>query len=82
MLRSGLFPKPSGERSSYEQFILFEIYVKAAPPVTQKEITWPIEPFCRRGNAKYGSEPGLKAYTHVSDQYAPFATQVIPVTVR
>lgn len=32
-------------------------------------------------NAKYGSEPGLKAYTHVSDQYAPFATQVIPVTV-
>lgn len=33
-------------------------------------------------NAKYGSEPGLKAYTHVSDQYAPFATQVIPATVN
>ena len=32
-------------------------------------------------NAKYGTEPGLKAYTHVSDQYAPFATQVIPATV-
>lgn len=24
-------------------------------------------------NAKYGSEPGLKAYTHVSDQFGPFA---------
>lgn len=33
-------------------------------------------------NAKYGSEPGLKAYTHVSDQYAPFAPQVIPATVN
>ncbi len=32
-------------------------------------------------NAKYGSDPGIKAYTHVSDQYAPFATQVIPATV-
>jgi TnpA family transposase len=32
-------------------------------------------------NAKYGKEPGLKAYTHVSDQYGPFATQVIPATV-
>ena len=28
-------------------------------------------------NAKYGNTPGLKAYSHVSDQYAPFATQVI-----
>ena len=33
-------------------------------------------------NARYGYEPGLKAYTHVSDQYAPFATQVIPATVN
>lgn len=33
-------------------------------------------------NAKYGNAPGLKAYTHVSDQYAPFATQVIPATVN
>ena len=33
-------------------------------------------------NAKYGSEPGLKAYTHVSDQFGPFATQVIPATVN
>ena len=32
-------------------------------------------------NAKYGNEPGIKAYTHVSDQYGPFATQVIPATV-
>ncbi len=24
-------------------------------------------------NAKYGNEPGLKAYTHVNDQFAPFA---------
>ena len=33
-------------------------------------------------NAKYGNEPGLKAYTHVSDQYGLFATQVIPATVN
>jgi TnpA family transposase len=33
-------------------------------------------------NARYGSEPGLKAYSHVSDQYAPFATQVIPATAH
>lgn len=32
-------------------------------------------------NAKYGSVPGLKAYTHVSDQFAPFACQSIPATV-
>ena len=32
-------------------------------------------------NAKYGSEPGLKVYTHVSDQFGPFATQNIPATV-
>lgn len=32
-------------------------------------------------NAKYGSEPGLKAYTHVSDQLGPFATQNIPAIV-
>ncbi len=24
-------------------------------------------------NARYGNTPGLKAYSHVSDQYAPFA---------
>lgn len=33
-------------------------------------------------NAKYGTTPGLKAYTHVSDQFAPFATQTIPATVN
>ena len=32
-------------------------------------------------NAKYGNVPGLKGYSHVSDKYAPFATQVIPATV-
>ncbi|WP_417607504.1 Tn3 family transposase [Primorskyibacter flagellatus] len=32
-------------------------------------------------NAKYGHEPGLKAYTHISDQFGPFATQTIPATV-
>ena len=33
-------------------------------------------------NAKYGTEPGLKAYTHVSDQFGPFATQTIPATIN
>ena len=28
-------------------------------------------------NAKYGSEPGVKFYTHVSDRYAPFHIKVI-----
>jgi hypothetical protein len=32
-------------------------------------------------NARYGNDPGLKAYTHVSDQFAPFASQTIPATV-
>ena len=26
-------------------------------------------------NARYGSEPGLKAYTHVSDRFGPFASK-------
>ncbi|SDG03014.1 Transposase and inactivated derivatives, TnpA family [Celeribacter baekdonensis] len=33
-------------------------------------------------NAKYGNDPGLKAYTHVSDRFGPFATQTIPATVN
>ena len=33
-------------------------------------------------NAKYGREPGLEAYTHLPDQFAPFATQTIPATVH
>lgn len=33
-------------------------------------------------NAKYGHEPGLKAHTHVSDQFGPFSTQTIPATVN
>ena len=28
-------------------------------------------------NAKYGSEPGVKFYTHISDRYAPFYSKVI-----
>jgi len=33
-------------------------------------------------NARYGHEPGALFYTHISDQYAPFHTQVINTTVR
>ena len=33
-------------------------------------------------NVRYGNEPGLKSYTHVSDQYGPFTTQLIPATVN
>ena len=33
-------------------------------------------------NARYGNDPGIKAYTHVSDKFAPFATQTIPATVN
>ena len=31
-------------------------------------------------NAKYGADPGQKIYTHVSDQYAPFHSQLISAT--
>ena len=33
-------------------------------------------------NARYGNEPGVLFYTHISDQYAPFHTKVINATVR
>lgn len=33
-------------------------------------------------NAKYGSDPGVSFYTHLSDQYSPFHTKVINATVR
>jgi TnpA family transposase len=33
-------------------------------------------------NPKYGNELGVLFYTHISDQYAPFHTQVINVGVR
>jgi TnpA family transposase len=36
----------------------------------------------RNRNAKYGSEPGVLFYTHLSDQYAPFYTKVINANVR
>ncbi len=33
-------------------------------------------------NLKYGQEPGVQFYTHISDQYTPFHTKVINATVR
>ena len=33
-------------------------------------------------NARYGAEPGVKAYSHVSDRFSSFATQTIPATVH
>jgi TnpA family transposase len=33
-------------------------------------------------NAKYGTVPGIKAYTHISDQYGPFALKTIPATAH
>lgn len=33
-------------------------------------------------NARYGSQPGVTFYTHVSDQYAPFHTKVISTNIR
>jgi TnpA family transposase len=32
-------------------------------------------------NARYGNDPGIKAYTHVNDRFAPFASRTIPATV-
>lgn len=32
-------------------------------------------------NARYGNDPGIKAYTHVNDRFAPFSTRTIPATV-
>ncbi len=31
-------------------------------------------------NARHGNEPGVSSYTHVSDQYGPYATRVIAAT--
>ena len=33
-------------------------------------------------NARYGAEPGIKAYSHISDRFSPFATQTIPANVH
>ena len=33
-------------------------------------------------NLRYGIEPGLTFYTHISDRYAPFHSKVISTTVR
>ncbi|MBU0638618.1 MAG: Tn3 family transposase, partial [Planctomycetes bacterium] len=38
--------------------------------------------FAGQVNLKYGQEPGVQFYTHISDQYAPFHTKVINATVR
>ena len=33
-------------------------------------------------DARYGGEPGIKAYAHLSDQFAPFAVRTIPATAH
>ena len=38
--------------------------------------------FAGHVNLKYGQEPGVQFYTHISDQYAPFHSKVISATVR
>ncbi|MGD2092023.1 MAG: Tn3 family transposase [Candidatus Aminicenantes bacterium] len=38
--------------------------------------------FAGQVNLKYGRNPGIQFYTHISDQYAPFHTKVINSTVR
>ncbi len=38
--------------------------------------------FTSQINARYGREPGVMFYTHVSDQYAPFYSKVISTGVR
>ena len=38
--------------------------------------------FTGQVNPKYGQEPGVQFYTHLSDQYAPFHAKVINATVR
>ena len=38
--------------------------------------------FTSQVNARYGREPGVMFYTHVSDQYAPFYSTVINTSVR
>lgn len=38
--------------------------------------------FAGQVNLKYGSQPGVQFYTHISDQYIPFHTKIINATVR
>ncbi len=33
-------------------------------------------------NLRYGTEPGVTFYTHLSDQYGPYRVKVISSTVR
>ena len=44
------------------------------PPAGAKPSTW--------STPRYGAEPGVKSYSHVSDRFSPFATQTIPATVH
>lgn len=38
--------------------------------------------FAGQVNLKYGQEPGVQFYTHISDQYIPFHIKIINATVR
>lgn len=38
--------------------------------------------FAGQVNPKYGQEPGVQFYTHISDQYAPFHIRIVNATVR
>ena len=38
--------------------------------------------FAGQVNLKYGQEPGVQFYTHISDQYTPFHIKIINSTVR
>lgn len=46
------------------------------------ERTFAHKAFTSQINARYGREPGVMFYTHVSDQYAPFYSRVINTSVR
>jgi TnpA family transposase len=39
-------------------------------------------PVIAQTNAKYGRDPVVTFYTHISDRYAPFHTKAISSTVR
>ena len=52
--------------------------VPGGPPPAMASSSWP--PAGARPST--WSEPGVKAYSHVSDRFSPFATQTIPATVH
>lgn len=53
-----------------------------APPRLPTDSAIEREGAAKRVNAKYGYDPGVTFYTHVSDRYAPYHTKVIAATVR